>query len=251
MAKGIVYIGSWDGFLYALDAATGRLIWKHQTLGQVRSPPAIDRGVLYVTSNDGVLYILSARTGQSRLRFRTPGVAMESPVAANGLAYFTSAGVLYAVDARAREIPGQYLLKQVWAQFWVWQVPGIPRPPGQQGGRWRFSPEKISKGFASSVAVSPEAVYVGDTQGYFYARDALLGTELWQFRAKGAIVGAPAIVGSQVYFGSKDGFLYALDRMRGTLTWQLSLGAPIEVPPIFSAGRLYVRTTDGRLHAIE
>jgi eukaryotic-like serine/threonine-protein kinase len=247
----MVYIGSWDGFVYALDAATGKLLWKHETGGAIRSPPAINNGTLFASSNDGSLYVLNARTGQRRLRFRTPANATESTAVANGLAYFPSGGVVYAVDAGAREIPGQYQLKQVWAQFWLWQVPGIPRPPGQQGGRWRFSPERLSEGIAASLAIAPEALYVGDTQGNLYARDPLLGTELWQFRAGGGIVGSPAIVGTQVYFGSKDGFLYALDRASGGLTWKHSLGAPIEVPPVFSGERLYVRTADGRLHAIE
>lgn len=251
VANGMVYIGSWDGFVYALDADTGRLIWKQQTEGPIRSPAAIHDGILFASSNHGILHVLNARTGQSRLRFRTPGPALEPTTVANGLAYFPSGGVLYAVASGAREIPGQYQFKQVWAQFFIWQVPGIPRPPGQQGGRWRFSPEKISKGYASSLAAAPDAIYVGDTRGNFYARHASQGTELWQFRAGGSIVGSPVIVGTRVYFGAKDGFLYALDRASGQMAWRHSLGAPIEVAPVFAGGRLYLRTADGRLHAIE
>jgi hypothetical protein len=71
------------------------------------------------------------------------------------------------VDTDTREIPGQFLLKQIWAQFWLWQVPGVPRPPGQQGGRWRFSPEDPEQGIITSPALTPEALYVGDIQGNF------------------------------------------------------------------------------------
>jgi outer membrane protein assembly factor BamB len=250
VAKGMVYIGSMDGFLYALDAATGKLIWKFKTEDQALSPPAIDDGTLFLSANDGSLYALNARTGQSWLRFRTPDRLQDSPVVANGLIYFPSGGQIYAVAADAWEIPGQYQLQLVWAQFWLWQFP-LPRPPGQPGSRWRFSPRQPVRGIISSPAVTPEAFYVGDTQGYLYARDTLSGEALWQFKAGGAIMASPVIMGPRVYFGAIDGFLYALNRFHGELIWKLPFGEPIHAAPVFASGRLYIRTTDGQLHAIE
>ncbi len=250
VAKGIVYIGSLDAFLYALDAATGKLLWKFKTEEQALSPPAIDDGTLFLSSTDGSLYALHARTGQTRLRFRTPDRLQDTPVVANGLVYFPSGGRIYAVAAGAREIPGQYQFQQVWAQFWIWQFP-VPRPPGQPGGKWRFSPRQLPRGIISAPAVAPDAFYVGDTNGYLYARDALQGEELWQFKAGGAIIASPVIIGPMVYFGSLDGFLYALDRSKGEVLWKLALGEPIHATPVVASGRLYIRTRDGRLHAIE
>jgi outer membrane protein assembly factor BamB len=249
--RGIVYAGSWDGFLYALDAATGELIWTHQVGDSVRLSATVQDGSLFATDNSGNLYILNARTGQERLVFRTPGSGTASPVAANGLVYFPSGGRVYAVDARTKEIPGQYFLKQVWAQFWIWQVPGVPRPPAQQGGLWRFSPDDPERGVIASPALTPEALYVGDIQGNFYAQDALSGADLWRFQARGGIVTSLVVVGDKVYFGSREGFLYALDRFTGEPIWQFSLESPIEVSPVFAGGYLYVRTSDGLLHAIE
>jgi len=250
VANGIVYIGSWDGSVYALDAANGSLIWQYETGGPVGSHPAIHDGAVFITDNNGNLFVLNARTGQERLMFRTPGPVTASPVVANGLVYFPSGGTLYAVDADTREIPGQYQLKQVWAQFWIWQVPGVPRPPGQQGGRWRISPEKTLSGFTSSPAIALEAFYMGDLRGNFYARDALHGRRLWRFRADAPIVSSPVIAGARVYFGTRGGTLYALDRNSGELVWQRFMGASVEVSPVFAAGRLYVHTGDGRLHSI-
>jgi len=250
VAQGMVYIGSLDGFLYALDAATGKRIWQFKTQDQPVSPPAVSAGTLFVSSTEGNLYVLHARTGYVWLRFRTPERLQDSPVVANGLVYFLSGGRLYAVAADAREIPGQYQLQLVWAQLWIWQFP-VPRPPSQPGSRWRFSPRQPPGKMLSAPAVAPEAFYIGDTAGYLYARDALTGAELWQFRAEGALMASPVIVGSQVYFGTADGWLYALDRTRGELLWKLALGAPIHATPVFASGRLYVQTTEGRLHAIE
>ena len=250
VAQGLVYIGSMDGFLYALDAATGRLIWKFKTREQALSPPAIEAGALFLSSTDGSLYALNARTGQSWLRYRTPERLHDSPVVANGLVYFPSGGRLFAVASDAYELPGQYELTLVWAQFWLWQFP-VPRPPGQPGSRWRVSPRQLPGGIISAPAVASDALYVGDTNGYLYARGALKGEELWQFQAGGAIMASPLAIGPRVYFGALDGFLYALDRSNGELVWKLAFGAPIHATPVFASGRLYIRTGDGRLHAIE
>ncbi len=251
VAQGIVYIGSRDGFLYALDAATGRLIWKFKTQGYPLSPPAIADGTVFVSSTEGILSALHARTGRLRLRFHVPERLQDVPVAANELVYFPSGGQLYAVEASAREYPGQHQLNLVWAQFWLWQVPGVPKPPGQSGGRWRFSHRKRPRAILSAPAVAPEALYVGDLNGYLYARDAMQAADLWQFKAGSGVRTSPLILGSHLYFGTDAGVLYALDRTQGALVWQRPLGAPIETAPVFADGRLYIRTRNGRLHTIE
>ncbi|MCI0823413.1 MAG: PQQ-binding-like beta-propeller repeat protein [Chloroflexi bacterium] len=251
VTNGIVYFGSWDNFIYALDAATGELIWKTRTVGEIRSAVAVHEGALFASDNEGNLYILNARTGQKRMRFRTGKPNAASPAVGNGLAYFPSGGKVYGIDAGVREIPGELQFKKIWAQFWLWQVPGIPKPSGQRGARWRFSPKDTKASIISSPAVTAEAWYAGDTQGLFYARDAIDGTELWSFQADVTILGSPVVLGNRVYFGDMGGEFYSLDRNTGQVIWQVSLGAPIAVSPVFAQGRFFVRTTDGRLHAIE
>ncbi len=250
VSDGIVYFGASDQHIYALDASDGDVIWKEEIEGNVRSSVAIYDGKLFASDNEGNLHILNARTGQDRLRFRTSTPSSSAPVLANGLAYFPSGGKLHAVDARAREIPGQYQFKKVWSGLWVWRIPGIPRPPTQKGGKWRFSTVQ-SGGIVGAPAVTPDAFYVGDSDGNFYAADALKGTTLWRFQADAGILGSPVVVGGRVYFGDQDGVFYSLDRTTGNVVWQLSLGASIEVAPVFADGRFYVRSSDGKLHAIE
>jgi outer membrane protein assembly factor BamB len=70
-----VYIGSWDGYEYAIDSQTGALNWK-TFLGKTVahpwcSPPKLgvssgatyDNGVLYIGGGDSYWYALDARTG--------------------------------------------------------------------------------------------------------------------------------------------------------------------------------------------
>ena len=250
VASGLVYVASYNGFLNALDAATGRLIWQYETLGQISRQISLQDGILFVNDDTGHLYILNARTGQERLLFRTPGPINASPVPAHGQVYFTSGGDVFAVDAGSKEIPGQFQFKKVWAQFWWWQVPGVPRPPGQQGGIWRFSPTESGPAINSAPAAG-EALYVGDLQGNFYAVEPTTGRTRWKFQAEGEINSSPLVLGERVYFGTWDGILYALDSKGGSVVWQQNLGASIDVPPVFYGGRLYVKTNDGRLHTLE
>lgn len=158
---------------------------------------------------------------------------------------------MYAFDTRSKEMPGQYQFKKLWAQGYLWQVPGVPRPPGQQSSRWRFAPEGPSSSIVAGPAVAEDVVFIGDLQGNFYALDALTGMGLWRFRAEGAISTSPVIAGDQVYFGTRDGLFYALNRFNGEINWRLSLGASIDISPAFSGGRLYIRTNDGWLHAVQ
>jgi outer membrane protein assembly factor BamB len=59
---GAVYIGSDDGNVYALNAATGIPLWKYVTGGPVSSSPAVVNGVVYVGSSDGYVYALGTQS---------------------------------------------------------------------------------------------------------------------------------------------------------------------------------------------
>jgi outer membrane protein assembly factor BamB len=63
VAHGVVYIGSGDGNVYALNASTGAKLWSYTTGNIVSSSPAVAHGVVYVGSHDGHVYALNASTG--------------------------------------------------------------------------------------------------------------------------------------------------------------------------------------------
>ncbi len=58
MANGVVYVGSLDGNLYAVDAATGEEQWRFATDAEVYSSPAVANGVVYVGSLNGNLFAI-------------------------------------------------------------------------------------------------------------------------------------------------------------------------------------------------
>jgi outer membrane protein assembly factor BamB len=54
----LIYCGSPDGKLYAIDAKTGDKAWEFTTGGPIDSSPWPADGVIYVGSDDGHIYAL-------------------------------------------------------------------------------------------------------------------------------------------------------------------------------------------------
>ena len=256
VSEGLVHIGSGLRWLYALDASNGNPIWQAQLDADASASVSIHDGKLFVGDDDGTFYILSARTGQELFRYRALKTIAGSPViSADGeRAYFASSGQVYAVNAKRREIPGQFQFKKIWAQLYLWQVPGVPRPPGQQGGLWRFSPSDTVRGIYSSPALADEngtpTLYASGHDRQLYALDAVSGDQQWLFPAEDPIHASPLIMGDDLIFGDAAGTLYSINRHNGSPNWTLELGSAVSIPPVLGSQHLIVRTADGGIHAI-
>ena len=84
-SNGLVYIGSNDTRIYALNATNGEQIWHFTTGSYVASSPAVEGGVIYVGCFDNRTYALNAETGVL-LWNRTTGydICVQSSPAVNG-----------------------------------------------------------------------------------------------------------------------------------------------------------------------
>ncbi len=99
VANGLVYVSTFDGSIYALDAATGAKTWSFDLGGTVPSAisPAVANGVVYVTSSNEVVYALDARTGAKLWSYSHGNTLQSGPVVANGRVYVgTGDGGLHA-----------------------------------------------------------------------------------------------------------------------------------------------------------
>ncbi|MBM4040565.1 MAG: hypothetical protein FJ290_18830 [Planctomycetes bacterium] len=70
IAEGRVFVGSTNHSIYALDARTGNVAWRHRTGGEVWVTPTYWQGRLYAGSLDGWAYCLRADDGRRAWRFR-------------------------------------------------------------------------------------------------------------------------------------------------------------------------------------
>jgi outer membrane protein assembly factor BamB len=64
---GVLYFGSHDGYVYAVDVETGEKIWEVKAGDAFNSSPAIAIGLVYYVDIGGNLVGVDAETGQERL----------------------------------------------------------------------------------------------------------------------------------------------------------------------------------------
>ncbi|MBI5046534.1 PQQ-binding-like beta-propeller repeat protein [Candidatus Micrarchaeota archaeon] len=97
-----VYVGSFDGKLYRLNASNVSQEFASFTTGDtIFSSPAVANGFVYFGSVDGVVYQLNASDiTQQIANFTTGGAVYSSPALANGYAYIGSNdGNIYQLNA--------------------------------------------------------------------------------------------------------------------------------------------------------
>ncbi len=205
---GNVYVGSDDGYFYAISPDNCTEIWKVPT-GKITSSPAIaSDGTIYVGSHDNNLYAISPN---KTVKWKFPATAPieSSPViGCNGIIYFCSNdGNIYAVN------------------------------PRDGSKRWKH---ETSKEIISSPAVfswpeiGQEFVYVFAKDGTLYDVSSNLNSPDMEVHYEQndinyEISGSPAIWGNienaYLYIGAKNGYLY-----RYQLSYSLT---PIPAPNLF------------------
>ena len=90
--NGLVYFGSRDGGVYALNATDGVLSWKADTGHAVVSSPAVTTDAVYAAADNGVIYKIDIGSGRVVWQFNTDKITdgepiYSSPAIANGKLY--------------------------------------------------------------------------------------------------------------------------------------------------------------------
>src|SRR5581483_3256984 len=167
LVDGILYFGSNDHNLYAVDASTGTQKWKFKTDARVTSSPAVANGIVFFESYDGNLYAVDAATGKQKWKFATGGehrftaphlhgslpitekmpdpfdLYLSSPVVSNGIVYFGSGDTnIYALNSSDGSL------------------------------KWKFQTGDVVH---ASPALADNTLYIGSWDSYFYALDAASG----------------------------------------------------------------------------
>jgi outer membrane protein assembly factor BamB len=96
LAEGLgnVYVAEADGVLVAVDAASGKAVWKQDALkGRGLSAPAVVAGVLAVGDAEGYLHLFSQADGKVLGRARTRGAVVSLQVMGERLLVSTDRGV--------------------------------------------------------------------------------------------------------------------------------------------------------------
>jgi eukaryotic-like serine/threonine-protein kinase len=253
VVEGVVYVGSNDGNLYAVDQQTGAEKWTFATEARISSSAAVDHGLVYFNSYDGNFYAVDTATGKMRWKFANAGerryaathlhgslpagetmpdpfdVYLSSPALWNGAVYFGSGdGNIYALDA------------------------------GTGALKWKFHTGDVVH---AAPAISDGKLYVGSWDSYFYALDAASGKELWRFKTgedpgihnQVGIQSSATVANGLVYFGCRDSNFYAVDAATGQKRWVFNnKGSWVITSPVVQEGKVYFATSDtALLHIVE
>jgi outer membrane protein assembly factor BamB len=206
VVNGVIYFGSWDKKMYALDADTHRVKWTFSTGDKIKDAAAYSKGTIYFGSDDRHVYALDAATGKKRWSASGNGTFYATPAVAYGRIFIGNTdGRVYAFGARTGNL--------LWA--------------------------RATGGYVySSAAVWERTVYAGSYSGRFYALDAGTGEVRWSFDAGGSISGAATVIDGVVYFSTLKRRTFALDARNGKKLWEFKDG---EYTPVAAdEDRLYL-----------
>lgn len=96
--NGLVFASDFSGVIHCLDAETGKLYWKHDTLSHIWGSTLAVDGKIYVGNEDGVMTVLAADKTKkvlNEIEFDAP--VYSTPVVANGVMYIATQTHLYAI----------------------------------------------------------------------------------------------------------------------------------------------------------
>jgi outer membrane protein assembly factor BamB len=97
---GLLYISDFSGFLYCLDAETGKEIWKHDLLSAVWGSPMVADGKVYLGDEDGDIVVLAhGREKKVLAEINMGGPVYGTVTPVNGALFLNTQNRLFAVSA--------------------------------------------------------------------------------------------------------------------------------------------------------
>ena len=219
VADGVLYVGSGDFNVYALDARNGVKLWNYPTGDFVVASPAVANRVVYVGSEDSNFYALKTSNGEKLWSYAT-GQVSSPAVVANGVVYVGAGGGAFALDAATGSL--------------IWNYP-----------------TGVSPDYLSNVVAG--VIYVGSYNGDIYALDASSGALLWSTYVPVAILAPPTVANGILFVGGQNinQNMYALDASTGATLWSSHrCQETMQVTPAVANGVVYVGCDDGYVYAL-
>lgn len=256
--SGVVYVGSYDYNLYALDAVTGEFIWKYATDGGIVSRPSVHDGTIYFGSEDRRLHAIVQRSGKLSWTYFTDGPIRSSPlIAENHIFIGSDDGFLHAVNCMTgrrswktdlgspvRSTPiilNDYLYSGTEAgDFYCIDLRGQVR--------WRF---KAKRAVTGSAIISQEMIFFGSVDATFYALDIKSGFVIWRFRLGKASISTPCMIENLLFTGAIDNSIYCIEKNSAKEVWRFSTEHQVTGSPIIHKDSLYCGSVDGNLYCLE
>jgi outer membrane protein assembly factor BamB len=218
-----VYVPTFGGWLFSLDASSGETNWMRDMGAGMVGGVAVNGDTLYLGTKDGEVYALDAVNGASRWSrpFEAKGEIWSTPVFLDDALFVTSLdGTVYRLNGSGEE-------------------------------EWSF--QGADAGIAATPVFDGERLYVGAFDNHLYALDAADGRMLWSFEGDNWFWGSPALGEGVVYAAGLDSKLYALDAESGDERWDNAFEgeAPFRAGPLLTEDGLVVADRDGLVYKVD
>ena len=260
IAGGVVYVGSFDEHLYAIDLATGKEKWKCKA-GPIKASPAVRRGAVYVGNSDGDFHCVDAAKGEKRWSFKTDGEIVSGANFSGDLVLFGSYDeTLYCLTADG---------KVKWKFKTQGPVNGSPTVAAGKtfvaGCDSSLHVLDIATGkedravdlggqSGATGAVMGDLLYVGTMTNQFEAIDWKKGAVAWTFQPEERaqpFYSSAALTDPILVVGSRDKRLHALERKTGKEVWNFATDGRVDASPVIVGKRVYAPSQDGNLYVLD
>ncbi|WP_243860467.1 outer membrane protein assembly factor BamB family protein [Flavobacterium poyangense] len=219
--NGILYVGSEDGYFYAIDEKSGNLKWKFKTNGAVHSSPSILENTIYFGSFDGHYYAVNLTTGKELWKFKTGGEHFYQETGMWGMkpldvvmddlwSFYLSSPAVYKNNKSTLVVFGSS----------DGNVYAVDAKKGQLS--WKF---KTNAAVHSTPIIDKNTLYIGSWDADLYALNCDTGKLKWKFETgkkqgfKG-IQSSVAVANGTVYLSAREPYIFAVDAETGKLQWK-------------------------------
>jgi outer membrane protein assembly factor BamB len=230
VAGELVYVGGYNGKIYAFSSGSGALRWVYPRQGK-RQPIVggivVSQGRVYFGCSDGKVYVLDAETGDEEWDFTTGDKIWSTPVIDGDTLFIASFDKkLYAINAMTGK------------------------------GKWEFDTGEVDTGgaIASTPLVYNDTVYIGSFDRHIYAVSATDGSLIWKSEVEAGswFWAKPVVYNNTIYAGNLDGKVYILNAGTGDeVVDAIDLGSPISSWPVLVDSTIIIASEDGRIRAID
>ncbi len=229
----MLFVGSYDKNVYAIDAFTGQELWRYTTGGEVYSTPAVayvnDLPLLFFGSAERVLFALDASNGNKVWAYQI-------------VDWRYTVGEAYISSPATFTLDGREVVVFCW---WVHDA-SFTQPlettealllDCTDGGRLWQTPFSKSPPSSPCIGINDgePRVFVSARDGNTYCLNGQTGGVLWTHTGRGEIVSSPACAMQLdpplVFVGSRYGEFFALDARTGFPVWVFKAGHWIDSSP--------------------